>query len=87
MRFIGTNGLFNDKFKSSREKSDKEKTNDRRMCQCVKFQNEKENVSQASFKVCVLFAVSVVAAEKKLGPRLGINFLQVEEKVKCTKQL
>ena len=27
-----------------------------------------------------IFAVSIVAVEKKLGPRLGINFLQVEEK-------
>ena len=58
----------------------REKTNDRRMCQCVNSRMRKENVSQASFKVYVLFAVYVVAAEKKLGPRLGINFLQVEEK-------
>lgn len=58
----------------------REKTSDRQMCQHVNSRMRKEKESQASFKVCVLFAVSIVAVEKKLGPRLGINFLQVEEK-------
>jgi len=50
------------------------------MCQRVNSRMRKEKESQASFTVCVLFAVSIVAVEKKLGPRLGINFLHVEEK-------
>lgn len=40
----------------------------------------KEEESRATFKACVLFAVSIVAVEKKLDPSLGINFLQGEGK-------
>ena len=50
------------------------------MCQCVNSRMRKEEESQASFKVCVLFAVSVVAVEKKIGPQTRNKLLQVEEK-------
>lgn len=88
MKFIGTNGLFSDKFKSSREKkSDKEKkTSDKQMCQRVNSRMRKEEESQASFKVCVLLAVSVVAVEKKVGPQTWAPPLG-GGKVRCTKHL